>query len=221
MTGFLHRLAAAALGHPLPGAALPALPPRFLRSVPEASVLAAAAALSEAPPLAPRPAAADPRPTVAEPAQPQSVPDLPAVATAGPATPFSLPRQPVRAESTERAEPAAPRLAAHPETNRPIPAHLRQEHAPPPPGPGQPQREPEGRRPPPEPQCPRPLSDSVVAFRAATAAQEPVAVVQVTIDRIEVRLPAPPPDTTQPPALPRRVRPASTSLADFLRGTRP
>jgi len=61
-----------------------------------------------------------------------------------------------------------------------------------------------------------PLREEALRERAQPPRAEPAPIVHVTIDRIDVRLPAPP----APLPSPRRARPASAvpPLADYLRG---
>lgn len=60
----------------------------------------------------------------------------------------------------------------------------------------------------------RPLSPMALAQRLSPARHDGPEIVQVTIDRIDVRAPAP----VAPPRAPARARPApTTSLADYLR----
>ena len=68
----------------------------------------------------------------------------------------------------------------------------------------------------PQPPAPRrPLSDAALAARSAQAVPPPRPIVHVTIDRIEVRAPAPSARPT--PAAPQRSATPSVSLGDYLR----
>jgi hypothetical protein len=228
MTGFLQRLADVAIGEPVPESAVPDLPPRFSARAPAREEAESSPAVPAAPsrgstPVPAHPgrlafAPAAPAPSadrVAQPPAPQrpSAPEGPAASTptvgwastspsgvAGSAAAFVTPavtRAPIGRDAEPPRRAPAGTLPMPPPLGL-VPRRAPIQHAPTRSSPARPHA---------------PLSEVALASRV-TPRQEPV-VVQVTIDRLEVRAPAASRPTPEPPR--RRPEP-SVALADFLRG---
>jgi hypothetical protein len=238
MSGFLTHLASVALGRTVEGAARPSLPPRFAPLEADGPIAEAGEERVEpgpapsAAPAAARPAIAapaasdrDPARIVAPPGEPAPLPaSEPSAVPTAPSTGQGASRPPEAGQANPRRKPARPTVpSAIPSTDvLDSRAGSLEPAAPPAPLPRLREAGPvrstsvqaprRAQTPAASPTPLAPLSDGAIAGRTETR-RTPAPVIHVTIDRIDVRAPAPP-----RPAPPTRRAPAepSLSLSEFL-----
>jgi hypothetical protein len=221
MTGLFRNLASVARGEPIPGAANVALPPRFAAStavapeidVPPQDQRSQQSQPASAPPHRPLQNAATANDRVApqvpwhdaqtesDEIKPRSCPSPRAVATP---ESRSAPSNPTVTPPAVSAEIAAPPPAPYYPLPLTLP-HNAAHHDAPPPRDAAPTRR----------QAP-PLGDAVLAGQSLRRRETPP-IIQVTIDRIDIRSPEPPRAAGTGKAPPK----PSVSLADYLRRTAP